>query len=190
MRLIGQQVVHGRRGAAVVDVLHLDTRNARELLHRQVLGRTDARRAIVQHFGGISLCRLDQVLHAVERAGGVHHDHVRRFGNRAHGDQVLHRVIGQLGKDVREHADDGPLNQHRVAVRRRLGHEVVADVARGAWPVVDDHGLAQQRAQPLGHHARQDIGSAARRKRHDQLDGPCGPGRLRQRPGGSQWECG
>ena len=57
--------------------------------------------------------------------------------------------------------------QQRVAVGRRLGHEVGAEVAVGAGLVLDDHGLLERLRQRLADGAGDDVGRAARRVGHD-----------------------
>jgi hypothetical protein len=55
----------------------------------------------------------------------------------------------------------------RVAVGRRLGHELGAERAAGAGTVVHDDLLAPGFAQLLRDQAAQDVGRAARLERHD-----------------------
>ena len=78
--------------------------------------------------------------------------------------------------------------QQRVAVRRRLGDEIAADVAVGTRAVVDHHLLAERLGEMLPDQPRQDIAGAADRKRHHHPDlalrigrGGAGGARLRRR---------
>jgi hypothetical protein len=64
--------------------------------------------------------------------------------------------------------------QQRVAVRLRIGHSGGADVGRGAGPVDDDEALAHGFAQPLDENARDQVGAAAGRERHHDLDRAAG----------------
>src|SRR5712691_1664203 len=48
-------------------------------------------------------------------------------------------------------------HEQRIAVRGRLDDSLGADIAAGAWPVVDDEGLAEPVRQPLTHQAREDV---------------------------------
>ena len=77
-----------------------------------------------------------------------------------------------------------------VLPSRNLG----TDVAAGAWPVVDDEGLAEPLRQPLAYQARHDVGRTAGWNRDDHTHGPrwigvgpCNPERRREGGGaGSQ----
>ena len=46
----------------------------------------------------------------------------------------------------------------------------------GARDILHHHGLAELGRQPLGHEAGDDVGTGARRERHDELDRLIGPG--------------
>ncbi|KAG0923338.1 hypothetical protein G6F31_019549 [Rhizopus arrhizus] len=70
---------------------------------------------------------------------------------------------------------DGAAHQ-RVAVRRRLGHIVRPQGRPRARLVFHHHRLAQALGQFLPQCARQHVGRAAGRERHDQLDGLGRPG--------------
>ncbi len=60
--------------------------------------------------------------------------------------------------------------QQRVAVGIGLGDDFGADIAAGAGVVLDDHRLPPFARQPIGDDARHDVGGAAGRKRHHDLD--------------------
>ncbi|MCY1375134.1 hypothetical protein D9M69_625240 [compost metagenome] len=64
----------------------------------------------------------------------------------------------------------GHAHHQRVAVGRRLGDEVGADVPARARAVVDHHRLAPVLAHLHGDQPRRRIGGAARRERHDDAD--------------------
>ena len=59
-------------------------------------------------------------------------------------------------------------HDQRVAVGRRLGHQVGADVAARAGTVLDDDRLAQRAAHLLGQHAGHGVERAAGRVRHHE----------------------
>ena len=63
----------------------------------------------------------------------------------------------------------GP-EQQRVAVGRRLGDHLTRDIAVGAGTVLDHHRLAEPHGQRLRQQAGNDVGRAAGRKRHHELD--------------------
>ena len=78
----------------------------------------------------------------------------------------------QLGVDA-ERA--GRRDKKLVAVGRRLEHEIDADVAVGAGPVLDDERLAMLAGQLFGGEAREQIDRAARRAGCDDAHRPVGP---------------
>jgi len=90
-----------------------------------------------------------------------------------HGDrrEVLHRVERQRPIERAGARHGAGVQQHGVAVRRRLCHRVGTDVAAGARPVVDHHRLLGQllelQRDDLGQHAD----PAARRVGHDDMNG-------------------
>ena len=84
---------------------------------------------------------------------------------------VLHRVVGNLleqvlVRGVRRVGRD----EHRVAVGRRLLHRFGADEARRAGLVVDDHRLLGDARDLLPERARELVGGAAGRERHDERE--------------------
>ncbi|MBI2297250.1 MAG: hypothetical protein HYU76_14725 [Betaproteobacteria bacterium] len=88
---------------------------------------------------------------------------------------VLHRVVREVRDDHgidRERA--ARAHQQRVAVGRRLRHQVGADVAAASPPVVHHDGLPEDFAQRGPDDAGGDVHVAARRIRHDQADGAGG----------------
>ena len=103
---------------------------------------------------------------------GMHHQHVGKL--RHHGDRrerLLHverqRVV-EIGVDgVRR----GRRHQQRVAVGIAVGDEGRADVGAGARLVDDGERLLERGGILVRHHARQDVGVAAGRERHDDLRG-------------------
>ncbi len=98
------------------------------------------------------------------------------------GAKSLLRVVGHLAVQrlvdaVRAHG----AHQQRVAVRRRLGHDVGADVAAGAGAVLHDELLAEGLGQFGRQRARQDVGGAAGGEGHHDAHRLGGPGALRLR---------
>jgi hypothetical protein len=63
----------------------------------------------------------------------------------------------------------------RVAVGRRLGDHVGADIAARPWAVVDNELLAEPRIELVADDAGRDVGAAASRERHDNADRPIRP---------------
>ncbi|MNS48014.1 hypothetical protein D3C72_805710 [compost metagenome] len=101
----------------------------------------------------------------------VHHQHVRHRRHDRHRREILDRVVRQVGEQpgvdgVRGHR----AHDQRVAVGRRLGHQIGADIAARARPVLHDHGLAERTAHLFGQHAGHGVQRAAGRVRHDKAD--------------------
>ena len=113
-----------------------------------------------------------------ERVGDGHGQERRR--QPAHRDQVV-GIVGHLPHARRDRHDGGRREQERVAVGRARRDHLRADAARGAGLVLDDHLLAQRRAEPLAIEPRHLVGRAARPVGHDQADRPGGPRSLRAR---------
>ncbi len=75
-----------------------------------------------------------------------------------------------VGIGGNRHQRAGRSHQQRVAVGCRLHHSAGADRPRRARLVLHDDRLAPGLVQIVGNDARQDVGAAAGRKRHDQPD--------------------
>jgi hypothetical protein len=90
-----------------------------------------------------------------------------------HRGEILRRVVGQLGHVHQDRLGGVQAHQQGVAVGRRLRDRVGADDTRAAGTVLDHRGMAGL-AELRGDHARQDVGHAAGRKRHDDADRPRG----------------
>src|SRR5262249_56168254 len=67
-----------------------------------------------------------------------------------------------------------------AAVGGRPPHRLGADIGAGPRPVLDHELLAEPLGEPLTHHARDEVGVAGRRERHDH---PHRPRRIGLRPG-------
>ena len=101
----------------------------------------------------------------------MHHDHVRTRRDEAHRSEVLYRIIRQLCIQARVDRVRARRRQQRVAVGRRIRHELRRKQAAGAGTIVDDHRLLQILAQVFREHAGEDIGAAAGRVTDDEPDG-------------------
>ena len=113
----------------------------------------------------------------------VHHQHVRNAGDERDRHEVLDRVVRHLRIERRiDRLRADRSHQQRVAVGRRLGDEVGAEVAAGAGLVLDDEGLAERLAELRREGAREDVGRPAGRERHDDADRLVRPRALRARP--------
>ena len=69
--------------------------------------------------------------------------------------------------------------QQRMAIGFRLGHDLAADVAGSAWPIVRHHLLAKAFAERVSDDAPAGVGHPTGRERYHQADGARRPGRLR-----------
>ena len=139
----------------------------------------DARRRVVD-LVRIGLRLGDQFLDGLHAERRMHHQHVREPRHQGDRRERLFRVERQAGVEIL--IDDmrpGRRQQQRVAVRLARNKRGRADVAAGARPA--DHGerLLQGGGILIRHHARQDVGVAARRERHDDLHGARRIGGLR-----------
>jgi len=137
----------------------------------------------VVHFAGLCLGQSDHVPQVLHRIVRVRHHHDGGRTDVGQMLEILDRIVGQVGHHGRIDDDGAGRSQdQRVTVRRRLLGRFHRDDTRGARLVVDDHGLSEGGAELLRQGARHQIGTAARRERHDQADRlarPFGVGRLR-----------
>ena len=111
------------------------------------------------------------------------HEDVGQFPGQRRRDHVAFRIVGHaLVEELvdGEVADGGRADG--VAVRRARGDRADADIAAGAGSVLDDEGLVENLVEPLAEDARQHVGRAAGRIRHDDLHRAVGPGRLARAP--------
>jgi hypothetical protein len=95
------------------------------------------------------------------------------------GSKSLRRVERQLRIERRVDRVRRQREQHRVAVGRRLRDDVGAERAGRAAAVVDHDRLAERMLEAFLHDARDHVGAAAGRVRHDELDRLVGEGALR-----------
>ena len=98
------------------------------------------------------------------------HDNIGLYRHHGYRREIPDRVVGQALVEPRIERKTDVAEQHGVAVRRRLTRDVGADSAAGAATIVSDDRLAEPVVQPLHQHARDDIGAAAWRERHDQAN--------------------
>src|SRR5205085_10159300 len=96
-----------------------------------------------------------------------------------HGAEVPLGVERQAVVDGRVDGMRREREEQRMAIRSGLGGDRGADRATGTATVLDQDRLAELPGERLLHDARNDVGAAARRIRHDQVNGlrrPDGPG--------------
>ncbi len=154
-------------------MLHFDAGVQLELLACELRRGSAARGGEIQ-LAGIRLGVGDQVLHVAYGERVVDHEKQRHADQQRDVREILDRVIGHLrNKTWQDHVDRG-IHQQRVAVRRRLGHELRTDHAAGAGAIFDHHRLAERFGQAVGDDAHDDIRRAAGRVGHDDPHGPVG----------------
>src|SRR5262245_34674512 len=109
----------------------------------------------------------DQLAHRFHRYLCVYHEEYRQRRRQNDRREVLQRIVGQVGIDMRTDAmrGDAALEQC-VAVGRRLGDEARAHYAAHAGAVVDHDGLAEHFTELLSHDARKQIRTPAGRDKH------------------------
>ena len=107
----------------------------------------------------------------VRRHRRVHHHRVGHVGEQRDRREILHAVERHGGEQRvvhRVHAHG--VEQERVAVRRRARDRAGADIAGSAGAVLDHDRLAHRLMQMRCDDARQNVGRAAGRPRHQQRD--------------------
>ena len=129
-------------------------------MHRRARARRGER-----ILAGIGARQLDQFRHRLGRNARPHDQEV---GQRPqHGDrgEVLGRIVRQLGVERgRDGVAGDAVEADRVAVGRRMGDRVGADIAARAALVLDDELLAGELAQLLAGDAREHVGRTAGRE--------------------------
>ena len=100
----------------------------------------------------------------------------RHFGDEADIFEGVQRVVGELAveRGAGRHAD--VVEQQRVAVRLGAGDAAGAQRAAGAADILDDDLLAEILGHGFGDQARDRVGRAAGRERHDDGDRAVGIG--------------
>ena len=106
------------------------------------------------------------------RVDRQHVGHVRHVGQRR---PALHRIVAVMRIDQRIDGQGADVaHQHGEAVGLGARHHLAAQRAAAARPVLDDAALAERDLQLGRDLARQDVGRAAGRERHDQMERPGG----------------
>jgi hypothetical protein len=124
---------------------------------------------------GIGLGIGNQLLHGLRREIRRHHQHLVAFGDLGDRREMLGGVVVAEPVDRRpDHQRAGIAEQERIAVGLGASDRLAAERAAGAAAVLDDHGLAENRSEPLRHQPRGGVDRPARRIRHHQLDQPVG----------------
>jgi hypothetical protein len=189
LHVTGDEIVHGRAGAAERHMHELDAGFGLKELRREVGGTSDSARGDGDFFR-LGLRERDEVL----RCLGLH----RRIDEKNHrggADQADRREVadGIVMYPLLDRRNDGVRHvgeQEGVAVRRGFGSNLDAEAAAGAGTVVDDDLLAERFRHPLADEASEHIRAAAGRIGHDEGDGTIGIGFGRSRSAGESREGG
>ena len=112
----------------------------------------------------------NQLLYGIRRELRVGDEDLRQRTDNADRFKVARGVEAQLGKYRGINGVRRKREQHRVAVGRRPGHHFGADRATRSAAVVDHDRLAKRCAQTILDDSRDDVGTAARRIRHNETD--------------------
>jgi len=151
-------------------VQDVDPRHAGKQRGGEMREARHSRRAVVER-AGLGLRERDELCEIVRGQARENHQHIRLAADHADGREILDRVVGEGAAERRRNrlrarrgdADSG-------AVGRRLRHRLDADIAAGAGAVFDHDLCAEGRRELLRDDARNDVGAAAGRERHDQAD--------------------
>ena len=182
----GDGVDHGGSGAAIGDMDHRRADHLLEPRGQEMVARARAR-GRKGELAGLGLGDLDVFLERLGLEVRIDHQDARVARGQRDMDEVGHRVeVGAAIERGRDRQARDHRHQERVAVGRRLGDERRADHRALAGLVVDDDVLAEPLAEIFGHHAGDDVGRAAGRVGHDELDGLARPGLRLCRQGGRQ----
>ena len=97
----GDEILQRRRGAPIVHVLDVEIVELLELLARQMARAAEARRAIAE-LARIGLDVGDQFLRRIRRHRRMHDQDVRRGRDEDDRQEILGRVVGHLGVQMRQ----------------------------------------------------------------------------------------
>ena len=144
-----------------------------EDLHRHMQRAVHARRAVVDR-AGLGLGRVDKVLQRLVGTVGAHDQHGGIGADQGDGRELVELVGSRPSLQAigdRQHRDRRQRQQERVAVGRSARGLRGAHRAAGAGLVHHHDRLLDQAAHHMGERPRGDVGHAARREGHEDLDG-------------------
>ena len=173
LNLAAEQIGHRGAGALVGDVLHIGLGHLAEQFERQMNRAAGSARTKVERAWPGARQR-EEFFEVIRFDRRVHDQDQRAGGDQADRRDPLDRVVRQL-VERRVGGVAGRYHDQGVAVWGGARDDLGADQTAGASAVVDDELLAELLRQTYRHHARNDIGAAARRKRHDHAHRFLGP---------------
>jgi len=103
---------------------------------------------------------------------GVYHHGIGTSENAGDRRNVADEIEIELIVERRVARVEATGHEQRIAVCGRVHDRLGADIAAAARPVLDDEWLAEPLRQPLTDQAREDVGRAGGRDRHDQTHRP------------------
>ena len=121
---------------------------------------------------GLRLGQCDELLEVLRGQVRVHHQHRRHGRDHRHRHEALVGVVRKLGEHRRIDRERPDVTEdQRVAVGLRTLHGVHRDIAGAAGTAFDDDLLLPGFGELRSDQARQELGAAARRERHDEHNG-------------------
>ncbi|MPM38074.1 hypothetical protein SDC9_84697 [bioreactor metagenome] len=195
IHLPADHVGQARHRSAIGRMRHGRLDGVREQRAKQMSTRAHTLRRIA-HRIRLGLGRLDQIVKRLERAFVGHHQERRRFHQFRHRLQILAGIVGELGEEADVGGERGHVaNEHGMPVGGLRLQEIHRDLRGASGAVIYHHRLLERGGHVGAQLARQLIGQAARRVRHDQGDRLAGEGGLCMRcgqgqQGGGQGRCG
>ena len=173
---------HGRNQGRTALIGHMRQVQARLQIEQSPLQMGRGARAIRANavLAGVGLDQAGELGEVIDGQCGRCGQHTGADGHTANRRKVLDRVIRQLHQGHLLHQRHDA-KQHRVAIGRGLGHQIVANGAACAGLVFDHHSLLPAVLHFLCDHAGQHIGGPASGVGHDELDGLARVGGLRWR---------
>ena len=173
VHVAAEQALNRRAGAAVRHLVEVDPGRLLEQ-HGGEMKRIAHAGVGNVDLAGLALSLLDQLGHGVYfelcRIGDQHGQeasgerHRREILGRIEGQLLVEAGIGRICRDVAK--------QHGIAVGRRLGDEIGAEIGRRAGLVLDHDRLAGKFGHLLPDEPREEISPAARGIRNDQMNRP------------------
>ena len=147
----------GLRIALVGNVCDLGAGFERQQFARQMARAASARRAEVE-FAGLFFGQIHQLFEGVDSQAWMHCDHVGDLSHFDDGRQVFAwaKRHARVQSRVDRHGD--AVDQQGVAIGRRLGHKVAANIGACTGFVFDEHWLAHGVLQLLCDGAGKHVG--------------------------------
>ena len=141
----GDHVGQRLRRAAIADVVHFQAGALEKKLHDEVAGAGRTAAAAIGQRGRLRLGVGDELRQVLGRHLGVDQQHLRPGAHRADWDEILDRVVADLGGGCRHDFDHRCARpEQRVAVRRGARDLLGGDDAVTADAGLDDHLLADR----------------------------------------------